>query len=76
MDFVPFFRFTQTNTQTGDFNVPANPTGVNFHDIYTFGFAFFPAKEFVLKLDYQIDDTRQPNARDVNQLRAAAGFFF
>ena len=76
MDFVPFFRYTQTNTQTGDFEVPANPTGANFHDIYTFGFAFFPAKEFVLKLDYQIDDTRQPGAADINQLRAAAGFFF
>jgi hypothetical protein len=76
MDFVPFARYTQTNTQTGDFNVPASPTGANYHDIYTFGFAYFPAREFVLKLDYQIDDTRQPNAADVNQLRAAAGFFF
>ena len=76
MDFVPFFRYTQTNTQTGDFNVPANPTGANFHDIYTWGFSFFPAREFVLKLDYQIDDSRQLNAADVNQLRVAAGFFF
>lgn len=75
MDFVPFFRYTQTDTQTGDFGVSANPTGANFHDIYTFGCAFFPAEEFVLKLDYQIDDTRQPR-QDVNQLRAAAGFFF
>jgi hypothetical protein len=76
MDFVPFVRYTQTNTQTGNFDVPANPTGANFHDIYTFGFAFFPANEFVLKLDYQIDDTREKNGADVNQLRAAAGFFF
>lgn len=76
MDFVPFFRYTQTNTQTGDFNVPASPTGANFHNIYTFGAAFFPAEEFVLKLDYQIDDTRQLNAADINQLRMAAGFFF
>lgn len=76
MDFVPFLRYTQTDTQTGGFDVPANPTGANYHDIYTFGFAFFPAKEYVLKLDYQIDDTRAPGARDVNQLRVAAGFFF
>jgi hypothetical protein len=76
MDFVPFARFTQTNTQTGDFDLPANPTGANFHDIYTFGFAYFPASEFVLKLDYQIDDNNQPNSTDINQLRAAAGFFF
>jgi len=76
MDLVPFFRFTQTNTQTGEFNVSANPTGANFHEIYTFGVAYFPVQEFVLKLDYQIDDTRQPNAADVNQMRVAAGFFF
>lgn len=76
MDLVPFFRYTQTNTQTGDFNGAAAPTGANFHDIYTWGLAFFPAEEFVLKLDYQIDDTRQANSADVNQLRAAAGFFF
>ena len=76
MDFVPFFRYTQTNTQTGNFNVPANPTGANYHDIFTWGFSFFPAHEYVLKFDYQVDDSRQANAPDVNQLRAAAGFFF
>ncbi len=76
VDIVPFGRYTQTNTQTGEFNGPANPTGANFHDIYTFGVAFFPVEQIVLKLDYQIDDTRQPNSASVNQARMAAGFFF
>lgn len=76
VDVVPFARYTQTNTQTGDFEGPAAPTGRNFHDIYTFGVAFFPAKEFVIKLDYQIDDTRAANVADANTFRVGAGFFF
>lgn len=82
IDLVPFARYTHLDLQAG----PAGgadittPTGGNDRDIYTFGFAFFPIHEIVLKMDYRIVDdhrtTGTPNGPERNQLQFAADFFF
>lgn len=82
MDFVPFVRYTHMDLQagrSGGSDVTAS-VGGNDRDIYTFGFAYFPVPEIVLKLDYRlVDDNRRsgtPNGAELNQLQFAAGFFF
>lgn len=82
MDFVPFFRYTHLDLQAGRIGGSDATTynGGNDRDVYTFGFAYFPIPEVVLKLDYRVvDDDRisgTPNASERNQLQVAAGFFF
>lgn len=82
MDLVPFARYTHLDLQTGrsgGSDATAN-SGGNERDIYTFGFAYFPAREIVLKLDYRIVDdhrtTGTPAGSELNQLQFLTGFFF
>ncbi len=82
MDFVPFARYTHIDLQagaSGGTDVTAS-SGGNDRNYYTFGFAFFPTREIVLKMDYRIVQTSRtfgpPTGPERHQLQLAAGFFF
>lgn len=82
MDFVPFARYTHLDLQSGPSggaDVTAS-TGGNDREYYTFGFAFFPTHEIVLKMDYRLVHTHRtsgdPTGAERDQLQLAADFFF
>lgn len=77
-EFVPFYRYSFIDLQTGsyrgsDVNVS---TGQGHRQYHTFGGAYFPVPQVVLKLDYAVAMDEQPFGPNANRLQGGIGFFF
>jgi hypothetical protein len=77
-ELVPFYRYTYENLQTSGFaGTDENlPTGQGQRQFHTFGLAFFPTPQVVLKLDYQFALDNAPDSPRADHLLGAVGFFF
>lgn len=77
-ELVPFYRYSRVNLQTGDFRgLDTNaPTGQGDRQFHTFGLAFFPIPEVVLKLDYAVVLDESVFGPEANRLQGAVGFAF
>jgi hypothetical protein len=78
-DIVPFFRYSKIDLQSGfiPFDTAASPAnGQGDQQFWTFGVAFFPIPEVVLKLDYRIRKTGQVANSYSDQAELAVGYVF
>lgn len=77
-EFVPFYRLTREQLQTGgvegaDEN---DPTGAGNRTFHTFGISIFPTPKLVLKFDYQLAQDDAPGSPKSSHLLGGVGFFF
>lgn len=77
-EFVPFYRYTKENLQTGGFaGLDDNaPTGAGDRQFHTFGFSLFPTSKLVLKLDYQLASDDATDSPRSDHLLGSVGYFF
>jgi hypothetical protein len=80
-EFVPFFRYSKIDLQSG--HIPRANTGLmaaangqGDQQFWTFGMAFFPIPDVVLKLDYRIMKTKQQINPYSDRAEAAVGYVF
>jgi hypothetical protein len=80
-EIVPFFRYSKIDLQSG--HIPLGPTGgpagangQGEQQWWTFGMAFFPIPDVVLKLDYRIMKTDAVVNNFSNRAEAAVGYVF
>jgi hypothetical protein len=78
LEFVPFYRLSYLDLQTGGYQgTDANvPTGQGDRMIHTFGGAFFVTPRVVLKLDYSIPMDESIFGPKSQRLQGAVGWFF
>ena len=80
-EIVPFFRYSKIDMQSG--NIPlqgngatAGANGQGDQQFWTFGLAFFPIPNVVLKLDYRILRTETQINPYSDRAEAAVGYVF
>lgn len=80
-EIVPFFRYSKIDLQSG--HIPMTGTGAvaaanggGDQQWWTFGLAFFPIPDVVLKLDYRVMKTEAPVNQYSDRAEAAVGYVF
>jgi len=80
-EIVPFFRYSKIDLQSGNIplgpgGAPAAANGQGDQQFWTFGLAFFPIPDVVLKLDYRIMRTETQVNNYSNRAEGAVGYVF